>query len=266
MEQDRGVAEQYRTEENLRIRIETHARYGVGESLEVAVDAAVGLQGREALLDVGTGPGEYPNRLFREGHQGRLEAVDSSPGMIQKAKSNGTDVRFVEADVRALPFADESFDVVTARHMLYHVPDVPGALAEVRRVLRPGGRLVAVTNASDYMAGFWEVVARAAGTDRAFERLLGMRGSQVFNEASGQRQMEQVFGNAKVIYQESALLFAESWPVVRYLDSCATLYGPADAKWQGLLDRVGEEVDRLVAQEPWRISKRVAIIRSTKGM
>ena len=57
-----------------------------------------------------------------------------------------------QGDAAALPFSDAAFDVVTARHMLYHVPDVAAVLAEFRRVLKPGGRFLAVTNAEGYMA------------------------------------------------------------------------------------------------------------------
>ena len=62
-----------------------------------------------------------------------------------------------------LPYADESFDVVAALWMLYHVPDVDRALAEVRRVLRPGGLFVAVTNGDGHVAD----LRREAGGDRS---------------------------------------------------------------------------------------------------
>ena len=55
------------------------------------------------------------------------------------------------ADIRDLPFEDESFDGVVANHMLYHVPDRPQALAEIRRVLRSAGRVFATTNGGDHL-------------------------------------------------------------------------------------------------------------------
>ena len=153
---------QYETDENLRIRIETHQRYTVGPPLEPAIDAVLGLQTDESLLDIGTGPGSFPQRLRRAGHRGRLVGVDVSAGMIAKAKSAGADVEFLEADAASLPFPDHSFDVVTARHMLYHVPDISCALREARRVLRPGGRFLAVTNVYDSMGEYRRAIDEAA--------------------------------------------------------------------------------------------------------
>src|SRR5687768_1380215 len=82
-EEAERLAAQYATAESLRARIETHARYSVGPSLEAAVDAALALCGGEDLLDVGTGTGGFPARLRREGHRGRLVGVDASAGMVR---------------------------------------------------------------------------------------------------------------------------------------------------------------------------------------
>jgi SAM-dependent methyltransferase len=70
-------------------------------------------------------------------------AVDLSPRKVELARERGVDARL--ADVEELPFADETFDVVVAAWMLYHVPDLERGLAEIARVLRPGGTLVAAT-------------------------------------------------------------------------------------------------------------------------
>src|SRR5208282_4804841 len=113
------LADQYKNDDNLRIRIETHRKHTVGPALEPAIDNALKLNGNESLLDVGTGPGDFPLRLLRSGHKGQLIGIDNSPGMIAKATSNGFCVKFIQADAQALPFGDETFDVVTARHMLY---------------------------------------------------------------------------------------------------------------------------------------------------
>jgi len=59
----------------------------------------------------------------------------------QRLANVPSDFAFERIDVQAIPYNDASFDVVIANHMLYHVPDLPKALAEIRRVLRPGGLL-----------------------------------------------------------------------------------------------------------------------------
>ena len=92
----------------------------------------------------------------------RLEAevigIDQSERMVEIQRSNGIDAR--RGDVEALPFADAEFDVAIAAWMLYHVPDLDRGLRELARVLRPGGRLVAVTNGVDHLQELWELARR----------------------------------------------------------------------------------------------------------
>ena len=75
--------------------------------------------------------------------------------MVELARSRGVDARV--GDVQEPPFEDASFDVVVAAWMLYHVPDLDRAVAELARVLRPGGRLVATTNAADHLQEMLEL-------------------------------------------------------------------------------------------------------------
>jgi SAM-dependent methyltransferase len=78
--------------------------------------------------------------------------------MVAIQRSKGIDARL--GDVQHLPFDDGAFDVVLAAWMLYHVPDLDRALEEVVRVLEPGGRLVAVTNAVDHLQELWDLARR----------------------------------------------------------------------------------------------------------
>jgi SAM-dependent methyltransferase len=75
--------------------------------------------------------------------------------MVELTRHRGTDARIT--DVQDLPFADGAFDAVLAAWMLYHVPDIPRALSEIARVLRPAGRLVAVTNVDDHLIELFEL-------------------------------------------------------------------------------------------------------------
>lgn len=97
----------------------------------------------DRLLDVATGTGIVLRRaLERCPGLGRAVGVDLTPAMLSVAReaSEGLPVEYVEGDATALPFGDGSFDLVTCQQGLQFFPDRAKALAEMRRVLAPGGR------------------------------------------------------------------------------------------------------------------------------
>ena len=203
MSTDRAqLSEQYGNDEALRTRIDTHKQFTVGPDLEPMVDELLHLVADESLLDVGTGPGDFPARVRRSGHRGRIVGVDASAGMIDRARARCGDVQWSIADAQALPLADRSFDVVTARHMLYHVPDVPRALREIKRVLTPGGRFLAITNANDYLVEYRQALLDAADAapDDAARDLLRLKAlspaSVTFDDVSGLEFVRDAFGSA----------------------------------------------------------------------
>ena len=104
-----------------------------------------------SILEVGCGTGIFAARLLAEHPTAKLVATDLSARMVELSRERGVVAQV--ADVMNLPFEDASFDVVVAMWMLYHVPDLFGALAQIRRVLLPGGLFVAVTNGDEHLAG-----------------------------------------------------------------------------------------------------------------
>ena len=251
------VARQYATDEHLQTRVRTHQRYSVGQNLENRVDALLGLRGAEALLDVGTGPGTFPARLHAAGHRGRLVGVDLSAGMVHRAQASSAGVEFVQAGADALPFPDASFDVLTARHMLYHVPSVPDALAEFRRVLKPGGRFLAVTNAAVYMNELWDAVREAAKTEPELEPVVGELTSfaGTFSERNGVAWVQEAFGNAQMTLSDDALLFPAPAPALAYLESIPSwLSLEGEQKVRGRAALLGALAHRF-SDGPWRVSK-----------
>jgi SAM-dependent methyltransferase len=146
--------EQYRDDSNLRARIELHRRFSTNpEPWHCWVFDRFDFPAEARILEVGCGPGElWLQNSDRIPEGWRLTLADLSPGMLGKAREAlGARADYEVADVRQLPFDDESLDGVVANHMLYHVADRPRALAEIARVLRPGGLFYASTNGTDHL-------------------------------------------------------------------------------------------------------------------
>ena len=94
-----------------------------------------------ATLEVGCGEGRVARDLRDRGH--RVTAIDASPTLVELAREADPSGDYRVADAAALPFRDESFDLVVAYNSLMDFDDLPGAVREAARVLEPGGRLAA---------------------------------------------------------------------------------------------------------------------------
>lgn len=144
------VARQYRNEDPLTLRSSVWYPTTDGrEPSSEALAAIVAAQPR-SVLEIGCGTGSFACRVATALPRAEVVAVDQSARLVELTASRGLDARV--ADAQDLPFTDGSFDAVAALWMLYHVPDLSLALAEVRRVLAPGGTFVAVTNGDGHLA------------------------------------------------------------------------------------------------------------------
>jgi ubiquinone/menaquinone biosynthesis C-methylase UbiE len=140
------VRTQYETEDRLRARKSVYANAEGDDPREFAFQAVAEVKPRR-VLEVGGGEGELAERIVNE-LGAELVGIDQSARMVEIQRSKGIDARV--GDVQNLPFADGEFDVAVAAWMLYHVPDIDHGLAELARVLKPGGRFVAVTNSVEH--------------------------------------------------------------------------------------------------------------------
>jgi SAM-dependent methyltransferase len=108
-----------------------------------AIRAALSLQPGERVLDIGSGPGFLAAEMAAEvGPDGRVHGIDPSESMLANARRRGAPVQYSIGDALALPFPDEHFDVAVCTQVYEYVEDITAALAEARRVLRTGGRLL----------------------------------------------------------------------------------------------------------------------------
>lgn len=111
--------------------------------------AGLGIAPGATVLDVGCGTGVLLPLLY-EGMNGdgHLVALDLSGEMLKRAQSKGQPAVYVQGDAQSLPLPERVFDWVLCNAVFPHFPDKPRALAEIRRVLRAGGRLVICHTAS----------------------------------------------------------------------------------------------------------------------
>ena len=105
-------------------------------------------------LEIGSGTGYFSLNLVQLGLIDRLVATDISPGMLETLQATaqrlGVAVETRQTDAEGLPFDDASFDFVFGHAVLHHLPDLSGALSEIRRVLRPGGTVAFCGEPSRY--------------------------------------------------------------------------------------------------------------------
>jgi SAM-dependent methyltransferase len=177
------VRREYASETGLAARFALWARRDGPQPQDIAFEEVLAAAPRR-VLDVGAGRGELAERLQKAGIE--VVAVDQSERMVELTQARG--VEAIVGDVQTLPFEDGAFDVAVANFMLYHVPDVHLALAELARVLRPGGRLVAATNGVGQLAELWELVGRDL-SDR----------SKLFMRETGDHLLRAHFADVRVI-------------------------------------------------------------------
>lgn len=132
-----------------------------GQRAEVL--ARLAPRGGERILDVGSGPGYLVASLGAAvGPGGAVHGLDPSPAMNGLARARTFElpwVRIDEGDAAALPYDDGTFDAAVSTQVYEYVPDVPAALVELRRVLRPGGRVLVLD--TDWDSVVWHTADRA---------------------------------------------------------------------------------------------------------
>ena len=249
---------QYQRDNNLATRIAFHEDYTepyvdfshwVLDNLPLADGARV--------LELGCGNGEFWAR-----NAGRLPKnltlvlTDSSAGMIEAAEqqlSNAGLSATYQVMSAERPFADdEGFDLILAKHMLYHVTDRPAALSASKNLLKPGGWFCATTNSGSYM--------------RRLQALLSEEGvkwyssfTDEFTLENGAEQLGQQFGKVELEVLAGQLVVPNADAVVEYVKSTATLFPEPDivlAACDAIRPKIQAVIDRDAA---FKISKQAGL-------
>jgi ubiquinone/menaquinone biosynthesis C-methylase UbiE len=214
--------EQYKDASNLNARIEIHRRFSTNPQGWNAwvFDTLEKLPGQARVLELGCGPAYlWAANAGRIPPGWDITLSDLSIGMLATAQRSVARVKrlfkFEVVDAQSIPYGDESFDLVITNHMLYHVPDRLRALAEIRRVLRPGGRLVATTVGDGHMEEL-NVWLRRVTKDPDF-----LLFPLPFTLESGRAQLQPYFRQVETSRYDDNLQITEIEPLIAYICSTA---------------------------------------------
>ncbi|HWB12970.1 MAG TPA: methyltransferase domain-containing protein [Pirellulales bacterium] len=163
------------------------------------------LTGDERVLDVACGTGELERRLFERWPALGVTGVDVSPNMLRHAAEKRTPASLLATEAHRLPFDEASFDAVICANAFHYFRQPDKSLAEMRRVLRPEGRLVLVDWCDDYLScklcSFWlhwaDPAFHRTYTKRACRRMVEQSGFVV--EAAFHRRIDWLWGLMCVI-------------------------------------------------------------------
>ncbi len=222
---------QYADDRRLAARMRLHAAYSVApESWTAWLHRHCGLARFREVLDVGCGNGAFWRA--REAQQpGRRTLCDLSVGMLREV--GAVDRRRVQATACRLPFRDACFDAILAHHMLYHADRLGDALAGLRRLLVPGGRLFAATNGARHIAELLSL-KEEMGLPRTGAQL-----AERFGLTTGSRAVQRHFADVELLRYPNALRVTDASAVVDYLDSTDPL---TDGQRAAVARRVEAEI------------------------
>jgi SAM-dependent methyltransferase len=203
LDDEEFVRRQYRSPARLETRISIWRPGPDGRTPHDVALAHLAAAAPARLLEVGCGTGAFAARCL--GEVGcEVVALDASAEMVRATHARG--VHAVVGDVQELPFPDAHFDCAVAAWMLYHVPDLDRGVAELARVLRPDGRLVAITNGRESLRELYQLVG-------------GERRESTFTSENGAEVLGRRFARVERHDVDVAAVFADRDAAAAYLET-----------------------------------------------
>lgn len=212
-------------------------------------------RGDEKVLDINPGDGAFFDLVAENLNGGVYIATDSSLEMLGAANQHqhAPHTNITVSQTHQLPFSANSFDLIIADHILYHVHPLEHALKELKRVLREDGILIAST-ASQYTMGEFDTLTRRVLT------LLGRppRSNDIyyghfiepFALENGAVQLARHFRGVARYEVPSTLVFKDTRPVIDFLQSIRVALEPAlpeDIQWDDYLATMADQIRRLIS-------------------
>lgn len=221
---EKSMKNQYENASNISARIQLHQRFSTNKQgwfpwLYEQCHLQTGME----ILEIGCGDGtlwttnetHFPSDVH-------VTLTDISDGMLRDARRNialtaiADAFSFCVADAHNLPFADNSFDVIVANHVLFYCEDLKTSCQELRRVLRPGGQLIASTYGEKHMQEVSDLVTSydsriVLSSDKLYHR---------FGMENGADILAPYFQTIKWVAFDDSLVITEAEPLISYILSC----------------------------------------------
>lgn len=214
------VKQQYATANNLNTRISIHEKYstnkmGFGNWIvsNYRIDKGV------SVLELGCGTGDmWRNRKSLIGSCSKLILSDISEGMVAATKDNigyYDNIEYKVLDIQEIPYEDETFDIVIANMMLYHVPDIDKGLSEVRRVLKLGGCFYCATYGEHGIIEYLSKILSAYGVEDNINKN--------FTLQNGYEILSRTFSKVEKLEYADSLAVANVDDMVEYIFSLSSM-------------------------------------------
>ncbi|MGA5284893.1 class I SAM-dependent methyltransferase [Streptomyces griseoincarnatus] len=218
------------------------------------------LKGSEDLLDLGCGDGFIAEGVRPHMAAGRIVGLDVAPGVLEAARERlfgvATRCEWLEGRADDLSrFADDSFDRVMANYMMHYVDDIDTCVADVRRVLRDGGRFILATDHPSSLREMHEVHFAALAEMNAPQRLFKASPKNRVSLENGQRYLSDHFAQVEVRRWQDPLRFSQPEPFLDFYAShnyCCAASAPGDPHTLGqdffleLRERVRARVQQVI--------------------
>ncbi|MBR5546782.1 MAG: methyltransferase domain-containing protein [Clostridia bacterium] len=213
MNDQESIKQQYASADGLQIRRMLHQKYSINKQpYDEWISEHYRIQPGMNVLELGCGTGvSWADAKRWLPDSASLLLTDFSEGMLKTARSNVPDqpnISFAQVDIQQIPYENDSFDLVIANAMLYHVPDLDKAISEVARVLKPDGRFICSTTGDN-------------GMHQWFQRVLGEGESPAtpFSLQNGGASLEKHFGKAEMRMREDGLEVTDVNDLAAYVRS-----------------------------------------------
>jgi SAM-dependent methyltransferase len=205
--------------------------------------------GTQIVADVGCGSGFDLRQIVPQGRCRHAIGLDLSAGMLRSLEDlrQSGSLSLVQADAQRLPLPDRSVDVALAMHMLYHVPDIPAAIRELRRTTKRGGTVLASTNSPAHLAEIDGLLSAAISSQ--LSRPVQAMPALSFTTQTGAAMLGREFSSVTLRTLDVPLSIPSAQPVISYVasirePSLAWVGEPLD--FDAVLDDIAVKVERVI--------------------